>query len=188
VATRPQLQSDVVQTPAVFTVLPDGTVLYRTYRDAEAARVQKDSRQGDQALKQQSQVKLGEQYLAKDGNAAPYSLGGLVEFQVTGLIVVMVVLISLSLICSVIGRLLGALHRPGASQTTVTPPGPTPGPPPAVTIHPGLSDQHLVVLLTAAASEMLGETVRVEHLRPLNARDLNWTTQGRHALQDHRLK
>jgi hypothetical protein len=188
VATRPQLQSDVVQTPAVFTVLPDGTVLYRTYRDAEAARVQKDSRQGDQALKQQSQVKLGEQYLAKDGNAAPYSLGGLVEFQVTGLIVVLVVLISLSLICAAIGRLLSVLHTPETSPVTVTPAASTPAPPPAVTIHPGLSDQQLVVLLTAAANEMLGETVRIERFRPLNGRDQNWAAQGRHALQDHRLK
>ena len=177
-----------MQSPAVFTVLPDGTVLYKTYRDAEAARVLRDGAQEGQALKQQSQVRLGEQYLTRDGKVADYDLGGLVEFQLTGLVVVMVVLISLSLICSAIGRLLGALHKPAASLATVTPAAPTPPSSPAATIHPGLSDQQLVVILTAAASEVLGETVRVERLRPLNARDQSWSAQGRHALQDHRLK
>jgi hypothetical protein len=188
VATRTQPEADAVPSPAVFKVLPDGTVLYRTYRDAEAARMQGDGTQGSQVVKQQSQVRLGEQYLATNGTTADYSLGGLVEFQVTGLIVVLVVLISLSLICAAIGRLLNVLHTPETSPVTVTPAASTPAPPPAVTIHPGLSDQQLVVLLTAAANEMLGETVRIERLRPLNGRDQNWAAQGRHALQDHRLK
>lgn len=185
-ATQPETKTP--HSPAVFKVLPDGTVLYRTYRDAEAARVQRGSEQAGPAFKQQSQVKLGEQYLTKDGQAVPYSLGGLVEFQFTGLIVVMVVLISLSLICSAIGRLLSALHKPEASMATVTTSAPAASTLPASTIHPGLTDQQLVVLLSAAASEILGGPVRVERLRPLNPRDQNWAAQGRHALQDHRLK
>ncbi|MCE1226975.1 MAG: hypothetical protein LWW87_10895 [Geobacteraceae bacterium] len=56
------------------------------------------------------------------------------------------------------------------------------------TLHPGLSDQQLVVLLTAAAAEMLGGPVRVEKFKPLTAKDLNWTAQGRSDLQSHRLK
>lgn len=56
------------------------------------------------------------------------------------------------------------------------------------TIHPGLSDQQLVVLLAAAAGEMLGGPVRVEKFRPLTAKDLNWSAQGRSDLQSHRLK
>jgi len=55
-------------------------------------------------------------------------------------------------------------------------------------IHPGLNDQQLVVLLSAAASEMLGGPVRVEKFRPLTAKDLNWAAQGRSVLQSHRLK
>ena len=57
-------------------------------------------------------------------------------------------------------------------------------------IHPGLSDQDLVVLLTAAACAALGEPVRVVklRLRSLNAKNGNWAAQGRHALQSHRLK
>lgn len=56
------------------------------------------------------------------------------------------------------------------------------------TIHPGLSDQQLVVLLAAAATEMLGGPVRVEKFKPLTAKDLNWAAQGRSDLQSHRLK
>lgn len=55
-------------------------------------------------------------------------------------------------------------------------------------IHPGLSDQQLVVLLTAAATEALDGPVRVEKFRPLTAKDLNWAAQGRSDLQSHRLK
>lgn len=57
-----------------------------------------------------------------------------------------------------------------------------------VTIHPGLSDQQLVVLLAAAAGEALGGAVRVEKLRSLTAKDLHWSAQGRSDLQSHRLK
>ena len=55
-------------------------------------------------------------------------------------------------------------------------------------IHPSLTDQQLVVLLTAAASEVLGGTVRVDRIRPLTAKNGNWAAQGRHELQSHRLK
>jgi len=55
-------------------------------------------------------------------------------------------------------------------------------------IHPGLSDQQLVVLLSAAACEALSAPVRVFSIRPLAAKDGNWAAQGRQALQSHRLK
>ena len=55
-------------------------------------------------------------------------------------------------------------------------------------IHPGLSDQQLVVLLTAAACAALGEPVRVARFRSLSGKNGNWAAQGRHALQSHRLK
>lgn len=57
-----------------------------------------------------------------------------------------------------------------------------------VGIHPGLSDQQLVVLLTAAAHEALGRPVRINRFRPVTAKGLNWATQGRQELQSHRLK
>jgi len=55
-------------------------------------------------------------------------------------------------------------------------------------IHPGLSDQQLVVLLTAAAYEAVGGPVHVERFRPLTAKNGNWAAQARHELQSHSLK
>jgi hypothetical protein len=55
-------------------------------------------------------------------------------------------------------------------------------------LHPGLSDQQLVVLLTAATYEALGRPVRIDRFRHLNAKGWNWAAQGRHELQSHRLK
>jgi len=177
------------QNPAIFKVLPDGTVLYKTWQDAEVARQQqKADTQPGAAVKKLSQVKYGESYLTKDGQAVSYTLGGLVEFQFTGLIVVIVVLTGLSLICSAIGRLIKKLEPAGAAAVVpvaaplVTPDVPQSG------IHPGLTDQQLVVLLTAAASEMLSGPVRVDKFKPLTAKDLNWAAQGRSVLQSHRLK
>ena len=184
-----QPTNTVPQDPAIFKVLPDGTVLYKTWQDAETARQQqKANTQSGTTIKKLSQVKYGESYLSKDGQTVPYTLGGLVEFQFTGLIVVIVVLAGLSLVCSAIGRLLKKLER--SSTTTVisvgepllTPVAPLCG------IHPGLTDQQLVVVLTAAASEMLGSPVRVDKFKPLSAKDLNWAAQGRSVLQSHRLK
>ena len=186
------ITNQTANNPAVFKVLDDGTVLYKTWDQAEAARLQQKAsqQQSGATVKKLSQVKSGEQYLAKDGKAVPYTLGSLVEFQLTGLIVVIVVLAGLSLICAAIGRLIKSLEstapadapvpvtvQPAALQVTGT-----------SGIHPGLTDQQLVVLLTAAASELLGGPVRVDKFRPLTAKDLNWAVQGRSDLQSHRLK
>jgi|APHig6443717497_1056834.scaffolds.fasta_scaffold254687_1 hypothetical protein len=187
----PPITTQTAQNPAVHKVLDDGTVLYKTWQQAEAARLQKKAelQQSGTSVKKLSQAKYGEQYLAQDGKAAPYTLGNLIEFQFTGLIVVIVVLAGLSLICSLIGRLLRSLSTSAATAAaapvTVTPPAPTVS---ISGIHPGLTDQQLVVLLTAAATEILGESVRVEKFRPLTSKDLNWAAQGRSVLQSHRLK
>jgi len=178
-----------VKDPAVLTVLPDGTVLYRTCQQAEQAAQQlKDTGQGVVTVKKLSQVRYGEQYQAKDGQVVPYTLGRLAEFQLTGLIVVIVVLTGLSLICAVIGRLIKQLERPSVEASSVAPVVSFPPPLAASTIHPGLTDQQLVVLLTAAACEVLDSPVRVDRFRPLTARDWNWAAQGRSTLQSHQLK
>lgn len=176
--------------PAVFKVLDDGTVLYKTWDQAEAARLQQKAvqQQSGTDVKKQSQVKYGEQYLTRDGTIAPYTLGNLVEFQFTGLIVVIVVLAGLSLICAAIGRLIKSLEWTAPAAVPV--PAAVSSSVPLVSsgMHPGLTDQQLVVLLTAAANEMLGRPVRIDTFRPLTARDLSWAAQGRSELQSHRLK
>ena len=175
--------------PAIFKVLEDGTVLYKTYRQAAHAKQRKAATESGDATKKLSQVKYGDNYLAKDGQVAPYTLGNLIEFQLTGLIVVLVVLVGLSLICSLIGRLITTVDKkvPGLPATA---PAivPSPSPAPASGIHPGLTDQQLVVLLTAAATEAIGGPVRIGSFRAVNNRGGNWAAQGRSELQSHRLK
>jgi hypothetical protein len=71
----------------------------------------------------------------------------------------------------------GSAKVPPTTQSAVT-----------ATIQPGLSDQQLVVLLTAAAHETLGAPVRIYRVRPLTVKSGNWVAQARHDLQSHRLK
>lgn len=167
--TSPEIQPQSKQSvdPAVFKVLDDGTVLYKTYQQAENASKQlKAASPASDAVKKLSQVKYGEKYVAKDGQVVPYTLGTLVEFQVTGLIVVMVVLLGLSLICAAIGRLIKALDRSEIKSPVTAGPSSV-KPAPAVSthgIHPGLTDQQLVVVLTAAASEVVGAPVCIDSI------------------------
>jgi hypothetical protein len=93
----------------------------------------------------------------------------------------------LSVIGSAIGRLFKT-RKPSVQEVS-----PAVAPPDAGTtvpsgIHPGLTDQQLVVLLTAAASEVMGGTVRIEKLRYLPGRNGSWVNQGRSELHTHRLK
>lgn len=177
--------------PSIFAILPDGTLLYKTYEQAQAA-ARRLSKSSDNATKKLSQVKYGEQYLTSGGQVVPYTLGTLVEFQVTGLIVVVLVLAGLSLACSAIGRMIKLLEKGEAAAPIATQPADLPpqttAPATEPSIHPGLTDEQLVVLLAAAATEVIGSPVRIGKFRPLTARDQIWSAQGRSELQTHRLK
>lgn len=169
-----------------YLILSDGTVLYKSWQQAEQARAQQAASRS-KTVASLSQAHLGEPYRAKDGTTVPYGLSGLVEFQFTGLIVVMLVLGGLSLICVMVARLLRAVAAPVTDMQQPHAPAAiaavTPG------LHPLMSDQELIVVLTAAAVEALGTPVRVERFKPLDAKDLGWTTQGRaDLLHSHRLK
>lgn len=181
-------QSAPTADPAVFKILEDGTVLYKTYQQAAHAKQLQTATQAGDAVKKLSQVKYGEKYLTTAGQVVPYTLGRLVEFQLTGLIVVLLVLVGLSLICSLIGRLIKLLDRSAAELPVALSPAPSPPTATAATIHPGLTDQQLVVLLTAAATEAIGAPVRIASFRPANNKGGNWAAQGRSELQTHRLK
>lgn len=91
--------------------------------------------------------------------------------------------------CSAIGRLFSSEQQPAAAMPAVAPDAAaTPAPEPAVTIHPGLTDQQLIVILTAAACQILDGPVRIKTLHTLAARNWSWVAQGRSELQYHRLK
>ena len=183
---QPSPATPAVSDPAIYKVLDDGTVLYKTYQQAEAARYKQEAGNTSQTVKKPSQVKKGEKYVTKDGQVVPYTLGHLVEFQFTGLIVVIVVLAGLSLICMAVGRLIKSLERKNKDNPPVIiSSAPVLS---SACIHPGLTDQQLVVLLTAAAYEAAGAPVRIVKIRPLTARDSNWSAKGRSDLHSHRLK
>ena len=55
-------------------------------------------------------------------------------------------------------------------------------------IHLGLTDQQLVVILTAAAYKVIGVPIRIEHIRHITAKNWGWVAQGRSELHTHRLK
>ncbi|GFO55409.1 hypothetical protein GMSM_24160 [Geomonas sp. Red276] len=69
-------------------------------------------------------------------------------------------------------------------------PEPEPSAPPEAvappTIHPGLTDQQLVAILTAAACEVLQAPVRIGKFRALPQRNWSWVAQGRMDLHSHR--
>lgn len=87
-------------------------------------------------------------------------------------------------IFSNISAAIGRLFKQEAPDGTV---GPVTEPADA-SIHPGLTDQQLVVLLTAAAYEVVASPVRIERFRPFTAKDWSWAAQGRSELHSHRLK
>ena len=135
----------------------------------------------------------------KGGFSEKASLGELVEFQFTGLLVVFVVLGSLTVLCYLIGWLLKRIapdqyHGKAKASHTSAPvakapaPAPVPAPKPApaatppaapATIHPGLTDEQLMAILAVAATEALGQAVAVVSFRPLGSMDWTWSIQGR---------
>lgn len=158
-------------------------MLYATWQDAALAR-QQQSAQQQQTVATQAQARLGQQYTGRDGTPVPAALAGLVEFQATGLMVVMVVLAGLSLLCAALGRLLRRTEQQYAAAQPLQPAADA-----ELGIHPGLTDLQLVVLLTAAASQVLEKPVQVEHFRQMAPADLAWAAQGRSELvHSHRLK
>jgi hypothetical protein len=143
------------------------------------------------AAKDLSAATYGEKYLTGDGQVVPCTLSGLVEFQVAGFIVVLVLMVGLYLISAALSRMIAPLLQSPLEPigpTVALPPGPISAPPLEVAgMHPGLSNQQLVVLLTAAAFEVMGTPVRVDRILQLNVADSNWTVEGRSVLHSHRL-
>lgn len=132
----------------------------------------------------------------KGGFSEQATLGELVEFQLTGLLVVFVVLGSLTVLSYLIGWLLKSIApdqyygKAKASHTSAPvakAPAPVPVPKPAApaapatpaTIHPGLTDEQLMAILAVAATEALGQAVAVVSFRPLGSMDWTWSIQGR---------
>ena len=130
----------------------------------------------------------------KGGFAANATLGQLVEFQLTGLLVVFTVLGGLTLMCVLMAWLLKTL-APDQYYCRKTADQPAPAlkpapvatqPPPAATqpvapatIHPGLADEELIAILAVAATEAVGQAVSIVKFRHMGSMDWTWSVQGR---------
>lgn len=169
-------------------------VLYKTYSQADSARQVLQAQKDGNAVKENlADVKMGSLARHEDGSTYTYALGDLVGFQATGLIVVILVLGGLSICCYLLNLLLRKLRlipdeRQQAKVAVPAPVATVPAPVVAPqTIHPGLSDEKLVLILALVASQNLGRSVGVVKFRPMNTMDWTWAVQGRTLLHTNRL-
>jgi hypothetical protein len=122
----------------------------------------------------------------KGGFTTNETVGQLLEFQLTGLLVVFVVLGSITLVSMFSSWLLKILapsqYYGTLAKAPLAPPAPVARAAAAVaakTIHPGLSNEKLLVILAAAAEEAIGKPVTVVSFSTSHS---NWSTQGRIAI------
>jgi hypothetical protein len=127
----------------------------------------------------------------KGGFSAAPTFGELLEFQFTGLLVVFVVLGGLTLVCNLIAQTLKIIaprHYDGSvDAAAAAPPVPVAAATPvaatpvaaAKTVHPGLSDDRLLAILTVAVEHVLGQSAAVVKFRHMGSMDWTWSVQGR---------
>lgn len=137
--------------------------------------------------------------VGKGGFSASASLGELVEFQLTGLLVVFTVLGGLTLMCVLMAWILKMVapdqYHCTKKTVTVVPHAPVAKsaqahaqPVAPASIHPGLADEELVAILAVAATEAVGQPVSVVRFRQMGSMDWTWSAQGRVGLHtSHKL-
>ena len=164
-------------------------VLYKTYSESAIAKAVKEEAADKAAINENmATVKLGETYKAKDGTVSNYGIGELLEFQSIGFVLVLVVLAGLwglialvSYIVKIFG--LAKVEAPKHASAPVAAP-----PTAAKTIHPGLTDEQFVAIISAAAAHALGgKPVSVVKFKPLSTMDWTWAIQGRVSLHTHKV-
>ena len=140
-----------------------------------------------------AKAKLGSEYYTAKGDTSTFTMGSLIEFQVSGLIIVMLVLTGLCVLCygmSALVKHLGlgkleAKKAPENMQQTNTAPIAVNA---TGNIHPGLTNEQLAVIFAVSAAEILGRPCTVVRFRPQNANDWVWAVQGRVELHNNGLK
>jgi len=81
------------------------------------------------------------------------------------------------------GKTLGSSAKTPASAPAAAPVAA----PVATSIHPGLSDEKLAVLLAVATAEVLGKSTTVVKFRAADGKDWTWAEQGRVSLHTHKV-
>ena len=130
----------------------------------------------------------------KGGFSDKPTVGELVEFQATGLLVVFVVLGAITAISALMSWALKVFLPNQYYGKNYVKAAPAPATVPAAKAVPvatsaapvvvapaGLSQEKLLVILTAAVHEVLGESVSVVSFRPMSNADSLWSIQGRAA-------
>lgn len=126
----------------------------------------------------------------KGGFTANATLGQLIEFQFTGLLVVFTVLGGLTLMCVLMAWILKTVapdqYYCRKQAAPETPRAPVTAPAPVATqaavpasIHPGLTDEELIAILAVAATEAVGQAVSIVKFRHMGSMDWTWSVQGR---------
>ena len=144
---------------------------------------------------------------AEAAKAAGFSLqptfGEVIEFQLTGLLVVFTVLGGLTLMCYLLAWLLKTVAPdqyhckpkrsaalpvkavpPKVVAAAATVPAAAVATAPAAalataSLHPGLADEAVLAILAVAATEALGQAVAIVRFRPMDSMDWTWSVQGR---------
>ena len=217
-----QLSMPGMDTSMVYKIVEthagNHAVLYKTYEQAVLARDVRDSIENAAGHKVLpiAKAKLGSTYCKNDysieqgckGKSDTFSIGSLVEFQATGLIVVMVVIIGLTVLCYLMNFIMAKL---GLNKTKAPAPAVKAAPasaaaaapaaigpahcdwdPNAKSVHPGFTNKQLqaflgiaavaaleehpgmsndtfLALVTAAATQAIGQPCRVTAYKNINS-------------------
>jgi len=167
-------------------------VLYKTYTESAIAKKVMEESAGEVEVKEKlATVKLGETYKAHDGTVSNYGVGDLLNFQLTGFVLVLCVLAGLWGLISLVSYIIKVLGfaeqskpaQPKAAAAAVS--APATG---AQTIHPGMSDEQFIAIISAAAAYACGGAqVSVVKFKPLHTMDWTWAIQGRVSLHTHKV-
>jgi len=163
-------------------------VLYKTYSESAIAKKVMEEAVGNVGVQENlSKVKLGETYKAHNGNVSTYGVGELLSFQSLGFVLVLCVLAGLWAVIgfvSYIVKILGFTEQPQHLQSKPVAAVSASG---AKTIHPGMSDEKFIAIISAAAAHAFGGAqVSVVKFKPFNTMDWTWTVQGRVSLHTHK--
>ncbi len=167
-------QLELMPDSTVLSIYESGhkvTVLYKTNAQSREANARQDSiasAAGNQHIPI-AKAKLGSEYITEQGTAEKFTLGKLVEFQATGLIIVMLVIIGLCLLSYLMNYIVNKLilphvSKPKAEEAPSVPASPAPAPvskahctldPNAPSVHPGFTNKQLQAFLGIAAVSAL---------------------------------
>jgi Na+-transporting methylmalonyl-CoA/oxaloacetate decarboxylase gamma subunit len=161
-------------------------ILYKTYAEsAIAKKVTEEAARTVEVKESMATVYVGDKYKAHDGTVSNYGISDLLTFQGLGFALVLCVLAGLWGLISFVSYILKIMGLGQASVGAGIKPASTAT---AKTIHPGMSDEKFVAIISAAAAHALGgKPVNVVKFRPLNTMDWTWAIQGRVSLHTHKV-